>query len=220
MQILLNKLDYDAKINREKRDNERRKNLLILILRYLINMGFSETAFRLQEEANLDIEKFDVADNVDLNMILTEYEEYFEIKFNKKPVLVKKIAEDNNPNKLPSIRNNRDPRNIKGRETPKILDKDKLKIAPNSKLSEKNEKQQSANNVNDLKLELVGQNMNIKKDKEKEEKEKFSFNDQKESILLKPLPDNLFGNNELRELAGMVKKYIIDLISIHISKKF
>lgn len=217
MQILLNKLDYDAKMNREKRDNERRKNLLILILRYLINMGFSETAFRLQEEANLDIDKYDVADNVDLNMILTEYEDYFEIKFNKKPVLVKKISEENNPNKLPNIRNNRDSRNIKGRETPKILDKDKSKnhVNNNIKPNEKNEKQQNANNVNELKLELVGHNMNIKKDKEKEEKEKFSFNDQKESILLKPLPDNLFGNNELRELAGLVKKYIniINLIT-------
>jgi katanin p60 ATPase-containing subunit A1 len=209
MQILLDKLDYDSKINREKRDNERRKNLLILILRYLINMGFSETAFNLQEEAKLDIDKYEVADNVDLNIILSEYEEYFEIKFNKKPVLVKKMTEENNPNKLPNIRNNRDPRNIKGRETPKTLDnKDKLKNAANNKLNEKNEKQQGNNIINDLKLELVGQNMNIKKDKEKEEKEKekFSFNDQKESILLKPFPDNLFGNNELRELAGMVKK--------------
>jgi len=208
MQILLNKLDYDAKMNREKRDNERRKNILILILRYLINMGFSETAFRLQEEANLDIDKYDVADNIDLNMILTDYEEYFEIKFNKKPMLVKKLADDNNQNKLPNIRNNRDLRNFKGRETPKVLEKDKGKNAPNNKLNggEKNEKQQNGNNINDLKLELVGQNMNLKKEKEKEEKEKFSFNDQKESILLKPLPDNLFGNNELRELAGMVKK--------------
>jgi len=209
MQILLNKLDYDSKMNREKRDNERRKNILILILRYLINMGFSETAFRLQEEANLDIDKYDVADNVDLNMILTDYEEYFEIKFNKKPVLVKKIAEENNPNKLPNIRNNRDPKNIKGRETPKVSDKDKIKNV--NKVNEKTEKQQSSNNVNDLKLELVGQSMNVKKDKEKEEKEKFTFNDQKESILLKPLPDNLFGNNELKELAGMVKKYFLNI---------
>jgi len=205
MQILLNKLDYDAKMNKEKRDNERRKNLLILILRYLINMGFAETAFHLQEEANLDIDKFDVADNVDLNMILTEYEEYFEIRFNKKPVLVKKIVEENNPNKLPSIRNNRDPRNVKGRETPKVIDKDKAKLNA-GKILEKNGKQQNSENANELKLELVGQNMNIKKEKDKEKEEKFTFNDQKESILLKPLPDNLFGNNELRELAGLVKK--------------
>jgi len=73
---------------------------------------------------------------------------------------------------------------------------------------DKNDKQGNINNNNELKLELIGQNINPKKDKdkEKEEKEKFSFNDQRESILLKPLPDNLFGNNELRELAGMVKK--------------
>jgi hypothetical protein len=123
--------------------------------------------------------------------------------------LVKKISEENNPNKLPNIRNNRDPKNIKGRETPKVSDKDKIKNV--NKVNEKSEKQQSSNNVNDLKLELVGQSMNVKKDKEKEEKEKFTFNDQKESILLKPLPDNLFGNNELKELAGMVKKYFLNI---------
>ncbi len=207
MQILLNKLDYDAKMNREKRDNERRKNLLILILRYLINMGFSDTAFHLQEEANLDIDKYDIADNIDLNIILTEYEEFFEIRFNKKPVLVKKIIEENNPNKLPSIKGNRE-RNGKGKETPRIMDKERIKNNTTKTLLDKNnEKQGNSNNANnELKIELVGVNINPKKDKDKEEKEKFSFNDQRESILLKPLPDNLFGNNELRELAGMVKK--------------
>lgn len=206
MQTLLNKLDYDAKINREKRDNERRKNLLILILRYLINMGLSNTAFTLQEEANLDIDKFDIADNIDLNMILTDYEEYFEIRFNKKPLLVKKILENNNSNKLPSIKMSKD-KSIKGRETPKLDNKDKLK-------NNKNEKQNfiSLNNGTnianggEIKLEIVGQNINPKKEKEKDEKEKFTFNDQRDSILLKPIPDNLFGNNELRELAGLVRK--------------
>jgi katanin p60 ATPase-containing subunit A1 len=200
---MLNKLDYDAKMTREKRENERRKNILILILRYLINAGLSETAFHLQEESSLDIDKFDAADNIDLGIILADYEEYFEIKFNKKPILVKKIAEKFDKislNKLPSINNRK--------ETPKI-NSEKNKA---NKIIDKNPQ----NNINqgnkdkcEIKLELVGQNMNINKkdkDKEKEEKEKFSFNDQKESILLKPLPDNLFGNNELKELAAMVKK--------------
>jgi hypothetical protein len=61
----------------------------------------------------------------------------------------------------------------------------------------------------DLKLELVGQHMTAHKNnqlKEKENKEAFSFNDQKESILLKPIPDNFFGNNEMKELAGLVRR--------------
>jgi katanin p60 ATPase-containing subunit A1 len=205
MQTLHNKLDYDAKMTREKRENERRKNILILILRYLINVGLSETAFHLQEESNLDIDKFDAADNIDLGIIFAEYEEYFEIKFNKKPIFVKKITEKfekNTINKLPSINNRK--------ETPK-LNSEKNK---NNKTLDKNQQNNNNNNTNqgnkdkdkgELKLELVGQNMNINK-KEKEEKEKFSFNDQKESILLKPIPENLFGNSELKELASMVKK--------------
>lgn len=35
----------------------------------------------------------DVADNMDLIVILTEFEEYYNMKFQKPPVLTKKLAE-------------------------------------------------------------------------------------------------------------------------------
>ena len=57
MQMQINKFEYESKIVKEKKENERRKNILVLILRYLVNMGMAESAFKLQEEANLDIEK-------------------------------------------------------------------------------------------------------------------------------------------------------------------
>ena len=50
--------------------------------------------------------------------------------------------------------------------------------------------------------------MNVSRKKEKEEnKDSFTFNDQKESILLKPIPDNFFGNSEMKELAGLVRRF-------------
>ena len=156
MQTLHNKLDYDAKMTREKRENERRKNILILILRYLINVGFSETAFHLQEESNLDIDKFDVADNVDLGIILAEYEEYFEIRFNKKPILVKKITEKFEKGvhkKLPSINNRK--------ETPKVNTEKNEKIKGSLITQNKNSDKNTQNNQGELKLELVGQNINL-----------------------------------------------------------
>lgn len=203
MLATMNKYDYEAKINREKRENERRKNILILILRYLINMGYSESAFKLQEDTNLDLDKYDVADNMDLYIILSDYEEYFELRFNKKPKIVTKLIDnDLNTNRLP---------NIKKKESKNYSNVDKFQKNLSDKPKTSNKKIEtsitSKNEEPELKLELVGQSVIPIKTKDKE-KETFSFNDQKESILLKPIPDNFFGNNEMRELGSLVRRYI------------
>jgi katanin p60 ATPase-containing subunit A1 len=194
----LNKYEFEAKLAREKRENERRKNILILMLRYLINMGYGETAFKLQEEANLNLDKYDVADNIDLYIMLCDYEDYFELRFNKKPKFVSLI--ENQTSKLPSIK--KDSRiflNSEGKtHKPKSTNLNAIKKSEN--LS------QNHPNKDELKLELQGEAVNLNKHLKEENLEKFSFNDQKETILLKPFPDNLFGNSELKELAGMVKR--------------
>ncbi len=231
----MNKHDYEAKINREKKENEKRKNLLILILRYIVNMGYAEAAFKLQEEANLNLDKFDAADNIDLYMILCEYEEYFELRFNKKPKLITKINEGvaDIMNKLPGIRkkesriggmksgvingnggnekgnngsaNGMTPSsNIRGKKIQ--IDSNGGNAGNNSNFNLNNNKREES----DLKLELVGKQIipigkkpNNTTDKDKDT---FTFDDQKESILLKPIPDNFFGNNEMKELAGLVRR--------------
>jgi katanin p60 ATPase-containing subunit A1 len=111
--MMNNKFEIEAKQAKEKRENERRKNILILILRYIVNMGYAETACQLQTEANLDLDKYDVADNIDLYMILADYEEYFELRFNKKPKFVTKLIEREAGvlGKLPSIKG-KDSKNI------------------------------------------------------------------------------------------------------------
>ena len=210
MLMNMNKYEFEAKQGREKRENERRKNILVLILRYVINMGYAETACKLQEEANLDLDKYDVADNVDLYMITSDYEEYFELRFNKKPKLVTKISERELTGKgrLP---------NIKGKEIKNYsnVDNDKKTskvTAGKSSTAAGVRKPESGvtNKINtentEMKLELVGQAVNVKPKKEDTNNKEFTFNDQKESILLKPIPDNYFGNNELKELAGLVRR--------------
>lgn len=47
----------------------------------------------MARDCNIDLEKWEVADNIDLYYMLQDFEEYFEMKFQKKPVLVKKGAE-------------------------------------------------------------------------------------------------------------------------------
>ena len=70
---------------------------------------YVESARQLEHETNLDVSKYDVCDNVDLNTILQEYEyvqkrftprdvlfiadgirAYFHVKFNRYPKLTKK----------------------------------------------------------------------------------------------------------------------------------
>ena len=75
MNAMINKGDYEAKQKVEKKENERKKNILVLISKYLENAGYPETCVKLEEECNLDLDKYDTADNVDLYIIVKEYEE-------------------------------------------------------------------------------------------------------------------------------------------------
>ncbi|CAF0912763.1 unnamed protein product [Rotaria sordida] len=72
------------------RVENRKKNLIILVLQWLAEEGYVESARQLEHETNLDVNKYDVCDNIDLDTILQEYESYFFIKFNKYPKLTKR----------------------------------------------------------------------------------------------------------------------------------
>ena len=48
----------------------------------------------MSRECNIELDKWEIADNIDLYYIFQDFEEYFEIKFQRKPVLVKKAVEN------------------------------------------------------------------------------------------------------------------------------
>lgn len=50
-------------------------------------------AMALDQETNGGVRKFEVCDNIDLEMVLMEYESYHYVKFQKYPKLMKKTAE-------------------------------------------------------------------------------------------------------------------------------
>ncbi|XP_072272817.1 katanin p60 ATPase-containing subunit A-like 2 [Pyxicephalus adspersus] len=77
----------------ELRTEARRKNLLILIMHYLMQEGYVDTANTLEQEAKLSLRRFEVCDNIDLETILLEYESYYFIKFQKYPKITKKTAD-------------------------------------------------------------------------------------------------------------------------------
>ncbi|KAI5704920.1 hypothetical protein M8J76_014806 [Diaphorina citri] len=69
---------------------ERKRNLLYLIEDYLRGENLAETLCCLQEEARLS-EHYSLCDNVDLATILQEYEDYYQLRFNKQPKITKKL---------------------------------------------------------------------------------------------------------------------------------
>lgn len=65
---------FENLIQDDQRIENRKRNLIILILQWLTDEGYIESARQLEQETNLDVSKYDVCDNVDLNTILQEYE--------------------------------------------------------------------------------------------------------------------------------------------------
>ena len=225
MNAMINKGDYEAKQKVEKKENERKKNILVLISKYLENAGYPETCVKLEEECNLDLDKYDTADNVDLYIIVKEYEEYFNMKFGKPPKLVTKINDGKLAGGvLPKINTRDNYKNgIGHKRTSKNSNRQPTPANPNSKATSTtsantnpnpNEKANS-----DIKLDLMISPMNLmnfngkKKGKgqpnqnNNENDNQFTFDDHKESILLKPLPADM--PDELRELATLIKREII-----------
>ncbi|NWY62254.1 KATL2 protein, partial [Chionis minor] len=77
----------------EMRTQARRKNLLILILHYLMEEGYVDAANALEQETKLSLRGFEVCDNIDLETILMEYESYYFVKFQKYPKITKKALD-------------------------------------------------------------------------------------------------------------------------------
>ena len=73
------KAEGNSRLQEEKNKAERKKNLLVLIYRHLINSGYVDAATNLDRECNVDLSKWENADNLDLPIILQDFEVYFEM---------------------------------------------------------------------------------------------------------------------------------------------
>ncbi|XP_019147538.3 katanin p60 ATPase-containing subunit A-like 2 isoform X9 [Corvus cornix cornix] len=95
-------LEFCLNSQEEMRTEARRKNLLILILHYLIEEGYVDAANALEQETKLGLRGFEVCDNIDLETILMEYESYYFVKFQKYPKITKKVLNTENKQQLRS----------------------------------------------------------------------------------------------------------------------
>lgn len=213
---LSNKIEYESKIQKEKKDIEKRKYILVLIYNYLINNAYAETAIKLNDESKLELDNYELADNIDLNIVYTEYESYFEHKFSKKPKVIYSSNNNSNKNsiniskrkssKLPNILN-------KKKKTNDNLNEDNI---TNNNVNNKHlikiesdiNKKEKLNSDKEITLEVIGTKVNINSNLKDITIIKNKFKERKDNILLKPLPD-IFYNEELKELAAIVKREII-----------
>uniref|UniRef100_A0A8D0AEY0 Katanin p60 ATPase-containing subunit A-like 2 n=1 Tax=Sander lucioperca TaxID=283035 RepID=A0A8D0AEY0_SANLU len=76
----------------ELRTEMRRKSLLILIYHHLLGQGYVSAAVALDQETNGGVRRFEVCDNIDLEMVLMEYESYHYVKFQKYPKLIRRTV--------------------------------------------------------------------------------------------------------------------------------
>uniref|UniRef100_A0A672J1S8 Katanin p60 ATPase-containing subunit A-like 2 n=1 Tax=Salarias fasciatus TaxID=181472 RepID=A0A672J1S8_SALFA len=57
---------------------------------HLLEQGYVATALALDQETNGGVRRFEVCDNIDLEMVLMEYESYHYVKFQKYPKLIRR----------------------------------------------------------------------------------------------------------------------------------
>jgi katanin p60 ATPase-containing subunit A1 len=88
------KASSDANSAEQKRLAERKRSILVLVHHHLLENGYIEAAERLQHESGGVLGKFSAADNIDLGLVLSEYEAYYEMRFDRKPKLTRKLLDE------------------------------------------------------------------------------------------------------------------------------
>lgn len=137
-----------SKAEEAKKEQETRRVILTLISRYLQSVGYMELSQKVVNESGINLDKFDVADNIDLAIILREFEDYYFLRHNKQPKLLKKseAVEEKKVNKA-------------------VVGKGKIAAAAKKGAEEKKEE-----------LELSGKAINRPKEAEVESHEEFYEN--------------------------------------------
>lgn len=60
---------------------------------FCISTSYIESSQTLGRETNIDLNRYEVCDNVDLDTVLMEYESYYYIKFARYPKITKKLSQ-------------------------------------------------------------------------------------------------------------------------------
>lgn len=199
--LLSIKASSEANTAEQKRLAERKRNVLVLINQHLIENGYVEAAERLQHESGGVLTKFVAADNIDLTLVLNEYETYYEMRFDKKPKLTRKLAdgEESSLRASKPVRSDSSSAQRKGSGTGSS--KDKPEPAANKLPSVNGATPTSSSPEPETQLGIAGASISMSDSKAKkpvaDDTPKFG------ERLLKP-PPFYGGDGELRQLANVI----------------
>jgi katanin p60 ATPase-containing subunit A1 len=83
---------HEGRLLEERKRAERGKNLIVLMLQHLTNAGYTGSVEALQAESGVSLSQYAAADNVELISALQEWEDYYELRFARRPKLVNKLS--------------------------------------------------------------------------------------------------------------------------------
>eukprot|EP00327_Prymnesium_parvum_P036099 CAMPEP_0195612714 /NCGR_PEP_ID=MMETSP0815-20121206/11026_1 /TAXON_ID=97485 /ORGANISM="Prymnesium parvum, Strain Texoma1" /LENGTH=104 /DNA_ID=CAMNT_0040752861 /DNA_START=401 /DNA_END=711 /DNA_ORIENTATION=- len=84
--------EHESRLGEQRQRAERAKSLIVLISSHLQQLGYSASADALAAESGVSTYQYEVADNIELLQVLQEYEEYYEMRFARRPRLVRKLG--------------------------------------------------------------------------------------------------------------------------------
>ena len=209
---------YEAE---KQRNHEKKKGLLILINHFLLEQGYIDTADKLQTEAGVVMAKYDIADNMDLQLILGEYEAYYEMRFDKKPKLFRQLKDGQESTGVArgsgrSAAASKSRKEKNGGENSSVASSSKesaVKTTSNyssiGSLAGSKENKDKDVAGDDSKFAISGTNVGVAAEralKEKDAKEKEK-KDKLEDRVLKP-PPQFGGDMEMKQLANVISREI------------
>ncbi|EGR32599.1 hypothetical protein IMG5_076290 [Ichthyophthirius multifiliis] len=197
------KSESESRMNEEKKIHDRKRNIIVLILRYLANIGYIDSCSKISTESHIGLDQWDVADNIDLYQIVTEFEHYYELKFGKYIKLVRKVTSEKNPASFPKITQNN--KVLQSANSQKIQQQEN-NIQSTKQIQKRNTINTSITNEQQInstpQIEIQGQSA-FQKTKEEEQTQNFF-----DVRVLKGMPD--FGDvQELKELAAYLQRDIV-----------
>lgn len=202
--LLALKAQSDALSSESKRQVEKKKCLILLIHDFLFENGYLDTAQHLVSETSGIISKHVIADNIDLNVILSDFEAYYELRFGKKPKLLKKLDEkESNPRVLLPSSDKSSKSHLSKRSnssSSKVLDTNTVTdVLPSISVSTtaKEKVEQSKDDILGVQGTSLNQGIKVLRANE----------DNIEERILKP-PPSFNGDQEMRQLALSISREI------------
>ena len=203
--LLAMKASSEANEAEQKKLIERKRNILILIHQYLLDCGYIESASSLHGEAGNFINKYCLADNIDLGVILDEYETYYDIKFAKKPKIARKLKNDEIESQTSKYANSKNKDSSTKKKSNNETTTSKLPSIQNSS----SDASLSSNNQFELQgTSVQGMVESTTNSKLKQNSSRSEDNDDTAHIrVLKP-PPQFGGDSEMKQLANVISREI------------